>query len=274
VEPIPAKVEAPPVKGTPKNRPINVAILAFETWAAIPIIGPMDILNNSCSLWRENGGSGSHDAAFDIQLVSLKKRHIRFGDAVTLHPHASISTARKPDLVLVPSLGDDVLESLALQRGFVPWIKTCAAGGARLVSMCMGSFLLAESGVLDGRSATTHWFYADLFRRKYPKVNLCPERMIVDEGSVISAGAATSFLDLILYLMELYYGREAAILTAKVLLIEMGRCTQLPYTIFSTRKMHDDKPILRAQQFIETNLSHEIAIEFVGGTRRNERPQF
>src|SRR5215470_7130647 len=85
--------------------------------------------------------------------------------------------------------------------------------------------------------------------------------MIVDEGSVISAGAATSFLDLILYLMELYYGREAAILTAKVLLIEMGRCTQLPYTIFSTRKMHDDKPILRAQQFIETNLSHEIGIE-------------
>jgi transcriptional regulator GlxA family with amidase domain len=253
-------VEAPFVKGTPQNRPINVAILAFETWAAIPIIGPMDILNNSCSLWRENGGSGSHDAAFDIQLVSLRKRHIRFGNAVTLHPHASISTAKKPDLVLVPSLGDDVLESLTLQRGFIPWIKTCAAGGARLVSMCTGSFL-AESGVLDGRSATTHWYYADLFRRNYPKVNLCPERMIVDEGSVISAGAATSFLDLILYLMELYYGREAAILTAKVLLIEMGRCTQLPYRIFSTRKMRDDKPILRAQQFIESNLLTRLQLK-------------
>jgi transcriptional regulator GlxA family with amidase domain len=261
------------MKSTPKNRPINVAILAFETWAAIPIIGPMDILNNSCALWREKRGKGSHDATFDIQLVSLKKGDIRFGDAVTVHPHASISTAKNPDMVLVPSLGDDVLESLALQRGFIPWIKTCSAAGARLVSMCTGSFLLAESGVLDGRSATTHWFYADLFRRSFPKVNLCPERMIVDEGSVITAGAATSFLDLILYLMELYCGREAAILTAKVLLIEMGRHTQLPYTIFSGRKMHDDKPILRAQQFMETNLSREIAIEvlakLVGMSVRN-----
>jgi transcriptional regulator GlxA family with amidase domain len=127
--------------------------------------------------------------------------------------------------------------------------------------MCTGSFLLAESGLLDGRSATTHWFFADLFRRTYPNVDLHPERMIVDEGNVITAGAATAFLDLALYLIELYYGREAAIFTAKIHLIEMGRHTQLPYTIFSGHKMHDDRQILRVQQFMETNLPREITVD-------------
>jgi transcriptional regulator GlxA family with amidase domain len=249
------------MKGTLKKRPINVAILAFETFAAIPITGPMDILNKSCALWREARGDGLHDATFDIQLVSLKKRPIRFGDAVTLHPHASISTAKNPDLVLVPPVGDDVLESLTPLRGFLPWIKTCSAGGARLISMCTGSFLLAETGLLNGRNATTHWAYADLFRRTYPKVNLLPERLIVDEGNFITAGAATSFLDLALYLLELYCGREAAILTAKVLLIEMGRYTQLPYTIFSTQKMHSDQRVLRIQQFIETHMARLITVD-------------
>ena len=123
--------------------------------------------------------------------------------------------------------------------------------------------MLAESGLLDGRTATTHWFFADLFRRRYPKVHLYPNRLIIDEGNVITSGAATSFLDLVLYLIELYCGREAAILTAKVLLIEMGRNTQLPYTIFSTQKMHADQQILQAQEFIEGNLQRELTTELL-----------
>lgn len=129
--------------------------------------------------------------------------------------------------------------------------------------MCTGAFLLAETGLLDARTATTHWFFADLFRRSYPKVKLYPDRLIVDEGNVITSGAATSFLDLILYLVELYCGREAAILTAKVLLIDMGRYTQLPYTIFSTQKIHQDRQVLRLQQFMEANLQRELTIELL-----------
>jgi transcriptional regulator GlxA family with amidase domain len=127
--------------------------------------------------------------------------------------------------------------------------------------MCTGSFLLGETGLLNGRSATTHWAFADLFRRTYPQVNLLPDRLIVDEGNIITAGASTAFLDVALYLLELYCGREAAILTAKVLLIEMGRYSQLPYTIFSKQKMHKDQQILRAQQFVENHLARQITVE-------------
>ena len=251
------------MKGTPKKRTTNVAILAFETFATLPITGPMEMLNESCALQHDVLGTDQNRATFDVELVSLTKKPLRFDGVVTLHPHATICTARKPDLILIPSSGTKVLEALASLRGFVPWIQECSAQGSRVVSMCTGTFLLAETGLLDGRTATTHWFFADLFRRSYPKVNLYPDRMIIDEGNVITSGAATSFLDLVLYLIELYCGREAAILTAKVLLIEMGRYTQLPYTIFSTQKMHEDQQILRLQQFMEANLQRELAIELL-----------
>jgi transcriptional regulator GlxA family with amidase domain len=246
---------------TAKGVPTNVAILAFETFAAIPITGPMDVLNKSCALLSDARGEDPTNPAFKVELVALKKKPLRFGSSVTLHPHASIVTAGQPDLLLIPSVGDDVLGSLTSLRAFVPWIKECSAHGARVVSMCTGSFLLAETGLLNGRSATTHWAFADLFRRTYPEVKLFPERLIVDEGKIITAGASTAFLDVTLYLLELYCGRDAAILTAKVLLIEMGRYTQLPYTIFSTQKMHQDHRILRIQQFMENHVARQITVD-------------
>jgi len=219
----------------------------------------MDILNKSCALIRGIFDEGRTN--FEIELVGLSKSPLRFGDCVTVHPHASIATAKRPALVLSPSVGDNVLKSLESLRAFVPWIKACAGRGARIVSMCTGAFLLAETGLLDGRAATTHWFFADLFRKTYPKVDLHPEQLIVDEGNVITGGAATSFLDLVLYLVELYCGHEAAVLTAKTLLIEMGRHTQLPYTVFSTHAMHDDRQIRRVQHFIDAQVNRQLSIE-------------
>ena len=248
------------MKPAKETRVVKVAILAFETFAAIPITGPMDILNKSCALMR-GLGDGIATTNFTIELVSLGKTPLRFGDSVVVRPHATIATAKKPDLILIPSVGDEVLESLKVLRPFVPWIKSCAAKGARVVSTCTGAFLLAETGLLDGRIATTHWFFADLFRKTYPKVKLHPEHLIVDEDNVITSGAATSFLDLVLYLIELYCGHEAAVTTAKVLLIEMGRHTQLPYTIFWKHKMHADREILAVQQLMEDQMHKELSVE-------------
>jgi transcriptional regulator GlxA family with amidase domain len=221
----------------------------------------MDVLNKSCALLADARGEDPANPAFNVELVALTKKPLHFGGAVTLSPHTSVATAGRPDLLLIPSVGDDVLRSLAPLRAFVPWIKECSSHGARVVSMCTGSFLLGETGLLNGRSATTHWAFADLFRRTYPQVHLFPERLIVDEGNFITAGASTAFLDVALYLLELYCGREAAILTAKVLLIEMGRHTQLPYTIFSTQKTHNDQRILRIQQFMESHMARQIIVE-------------
>jgi len=244
-----------------RRRSIQVAILAFETFATLSITGPMDILNKASAVWNGIYGKAVPYASFNIELVSLTKRPIKFGDTITIRPHASVQTATKPDLILIPSAGENVLEKLALLMPFIPWIKQCSTQGTRIVSLCTGAFLLAETGLLDGRAATTHWFLADQFRETYPKVRVHPERLIVDEGIVITSGAATSFLDLMLYLIELYNGHEAAVLVAKAFLIETGRRTQLPYSVPSWQKLHNDREILRVQQLIESNFGRELTTE-------------
>jgi transcriptional regulator GlxA family with amidase domain len=157
-------------------------------------------------------------------------------------------------------MGTNILESVKANRAFVPWIKSCSARGTRVVSFCTGAFLLAETGLLDGRVATTHWQCANLFRKTYPRVDLQADRLIVDQGKVITSGAATAFQDTMLYVIELYSGREAAVLTAKIMLLELGRQTQLPFTIFSTQKTHDDRQILRIQERLETQLHQPLDI--------------
>jgi transcriptional regulator GlxA family with amidase domain len=241
----------------PTQRIIRTAILALKGFASIPVISPMFLLDASCGIWRSVNGGSPRGTTFKVDLVSLTKTPLRFADGVTIHPTASIGSAVRPDLIFIPAIGDNFLvedfaRTIEPHRSFIPWIQACAADGARVVSACTGAFLLAETGLLDGRHATTHWLWADEFHKRYPKVTLDPERLIVDEGNIITSGAATSFNDLVLYLIELYCGYEAAVLSSKLLAIDMRRRTQLPYTMFSSLKTHNDRHILQIQHVIES----------------------
>jgi len=249
------------MKHAERQQTVKVAILLVDTFAPFPILGPMDILNMSCDFCSSTSDGEVPGATFETELVSTGNKPLRFGRRVTLRPDASIATARRPDLVFIPALGAVTESLLKANRGFIPWIKACSLRGARVVSFCTGSFLLAETGLLDGRAATTHWRYADLFRKMYPEVDLQPERLIVDEGNVITAGAATSFQDLILYLIEMYCGREAAIVTAKNLALDIGRQSQLAFTIFSIQKAHDDRQILRVQSLMESHCHQRLTMK-------------
>lgn len=247
------------MKTLPAPRTVKVAVLTFKTLAPIAITGPMDLLTKSSELLKS--ANWEDVTTFEVKLVSLTLRPVRFGRTVTLHPHATITKAERPDLILIPATDVNILESVKANRAFIPWIKSCWARGTRVVSFCTGAFLLAETGLLDGRVATTNWQNADLFRKNYPNVDLQADRLIVDQGKVITCGAAMAFQDMILYLIELYSGREAAVLTAKTMLLELGRETQLPFTIFSTQKTHNDRQILRIQERIETQLNQPLDVE-------------
>ena len=121
--------------------------------------------------------------------------------------------------------------------------------------------MLAEAGLLDGKTATTHWAAQDLFRRRYPRVRILPEQIVVDHGRICTSGGATSFLTLTAYLVEKYRGPEAARAMAKIFLIDINKGPQTAYAIFSTQKNHEDRPILEAQEMIERHGSrvHSVA---------------
>ncbi|HVU84612.1 MAG TPA: helix-turn-helix domain-containing protein, partial [Puia sp.] len=128
-------------------------------------------------------------------------------------------------------------------------------------SICTGAFLLASSGLLNGRTCSTHWAFADTFRTMFPRVNLQPDRLITDESGIYTNGGAYSFLNLVIYLVEKYFDRETAIFCSKVFQIEMDRQSQSAFIIFTGQKSHGDEVIRRAQTYIEDNLQEKISFE-------------
>ena len=219
----------------------------------------MDALRKADGAWRLTGGAYA-PRLFDVGLVGLNRRSVVCRDGVRLHPIAVARDMPVPDLVVVPGLDDDLFPSFALNRGWAHWIARWHASGARIASSCTGAFLVADAGVLRGRPATTHWLFADEFRRRYPNIELRIDRIIIDNGDVITSGGATSFLNLALYLVERFGGHERANLAAKVLLVDAQRTSQLPYVAALPGRFHNDLVVHEIQEHIEGHLADALLI--------------
>jgi transcriptional regulator GlxA family with amidase domain len=217
-------------------------------------------------------------ALFNVQLVGLNKKTILTGGLFIANADATISDIKKTDLIIIPALDGDIKVSLEKNKDFIPWIINQYSNGAEIASLCLGAFLLASTGLLKGRKCATHWMAENDFRAMFPDVNLITEKIITDEHGIYSSGGAFSYLNLILYLVEKYAGREIAILIAKVFAIEFSRENQLSFTIFQGQKEHTDEPIKKAQEFIEKNYHDKITVEqltaMLALSRRNFERRF
>jgi transcriptional regulator GlxA family with amidase domain len=215
---------------------------------------------------------------FNIQLVGLHNESQGMQGLVAIRPHVLISEISQTDLIIIPAIHGDLRSVLELNADFIPWIKERYQSGAEVASLCIGSFLLAQTGLLNGRKCATHWIAADDFRKMFPQVDLVPDKIITDEQGLYSSGGAYSGLNLILYLVEKYAGRDMAILCSKVFQIEIDRNSQSPFMIFHTQKDHEDEEIKKTQTFIENNYSDKISVDdlatMVGLSRRNLERRF
>ncbi|MEO6850644.1 MAG: helix-turn-helix domain-containing protein, partial [Mucilaginibacter sp.] len=187
---------------------------------------------------------------------------------------AHISEIHKTKLIIIPSARPP--ESTANNHVMVDWIAQRYKAGADVASMCSGAFILAATGILDGKSCSTHWSLADEFRTMYPKVNLRPDQLITEENGVYTNGGAYSFLNLVIYLVEKYYSRQTAIYCSKCFQIELDRNSQSVFSIFTGQKQHGDEMVQQAQEFIENNIEGKIFVEdlsskFAVGRRNFDR---
>src|SRR5262249_24004672 len=218
----------------------------------------MDLLTKADRSWQLHVGD-AWAPLFHISLVGLDSKPVSCRDGVLLQPHCRAQDIATPNLVFVPAFDDqDLLDSLTDHQDWVPWLKTWHTKGARVASSCVGAFLLAEAGLLDGRPATTHWIYADILRSRYPSVDVVSDRLIVDAGDVITCGGATTFLSLVIYLVERFGGHDRAALARKLLLIDGGRTSQLPYVAFTPVREHGDDLVWQVQDYIDNHLDGEI----------------
>jgi transcriptional regulator GlxA family with amidase domain len=158
-------------------------------------------------------------------------------------------------------LNHDYKKALSTNKSAIEWIATQYRGGAEVAAICTGAFLLASSGLLDGKNCSTHWSAADNFRTMYPTINLRPDQLITDEHGIYTNGGAFSFLNLIIYLVEKYCDRQTAILCSKIFQIEIDRNSQSEFMIFSGQKKHDDELVQKAQTYIEKNVHEKISVE-------------
>jgi transcriptional regulator GlxA family with amidase domain len=198
---------------------------------------------------------------FKVQLVGLSKGTKLSGGLFTVNTELLLEEVHKTDLIIIPALDGEIKNALEKNRDFIPWIIKHYKKGAEVASLCMGAFLLASTGLLKGRKCATHWMATNDFRKMFPDVNLVTEKIITDELGIYSSGGAFSYLNLILYLIEKYAGREIAVLSAKVFAIEIQRENQLSFTIFQGQKEHADEPVKKAQLFIEDNFPDRITVD-------------
>lgn len=221
------------------------------------IVGPYKIFNRANDFYKKSG----KDAVFKIVLAGLTKK-INFYDGLfTVNPHKNISAIRKTDLIIIPSLNHNYSLAMQNNKELVHWIQKQYKGGAEIASICTGAFLLATTGILNGKSCSTHWSAARDFKELFPEVNLKVDELITDENGVYTNGGAYSFLNLIIYLIEKYYNHETAIFCAKVFQIEMKRNMQSEFAIFTGQKHHDDEMISQAQALLERKIEDKLLVE-------------
>ncbi len=247
----------------------QVTILGLYNTMATTIFGPMDILNQAGRLWNRVSKS-PQTPFFEVTIASPDGQPIRSVNNIQIQPHCSIQQIKNTDLIIIASATyiDTIIEK---NPELVPWLRTQYDQGAHIASICTGVFLLAETGLLDGRSATLHWGFTDLFRKKYPNVVLKHDQMYIDHGRLYCSAGVSAGMDLSLYLVEKFCGRKAAVASAKTMVLDMGRKQQKPYDCFFTPKDHGDALIIKAQEWIEQNQAETIDYDWLAQKFRINR---
>jgi transcriptional regulator GlxA family with amidase domain len=234
----------------------NIAILVPETAVVEAVADPRYAFTAVNEFLKSSG----EQPMFHVQLVGLTSE-VRVTEGLfSIHTDAVLSTARKPDLIIIPALSGDLERALQLNKDFLPWIVQYYKQGTEVASLCLGAFLLAETGLLNGKTCSTHWLFANEFRSRYPEVELLDNKIVTEQTGLYTSGGATSYWNLLLYLIEKYTTRSLAVLTAKFFVLDIDRTSQSPFHIFKGQKVHNDPEIVKVQDYIESNYQDKITV--------------
>lgn len=200
--------------------------------------------------------------AFEIKLVGASGE-VKMGNGqFSVFPDLTYSQVDfTADLVLIPAVFGDMNAAISANSGLVDWVKSQHQKGAEVASLCVGAFILAQTGMVDGKKCSTHWGFIEQFKAMFPAILVQDGQIVTEESGIYSSGGAHSYWNLLLHLVEKFSGREMAILTAKYFAIDIGRTSQLPFSIFQSQKNHRDDAVRKAQDLIEEKLEEKLTVE-------------
>lgn len=251
----------------------KITILAPHRFMLSSLAIPLDAFKGAGVYWNILNDKAPAPM-FDVKIVSIDGNPVQTYDGHELKPDASIHDVNDSETILIPP--SDASEVLRPEE--VSWLMAAHARGAHIASICLGAFLLAKIGLLDHKKATTHWGYANRFRKEFPKVRLKQDEIIIDEGNLFCAGGANAGGDLSLYLIAKYAGREVAHQTARVMLMDADRVFQSTYSKFRFDKTHGDLQMVDIQSWLEDHFDEEVTVDQlasrVGMSRRTFERRF
>lgn len=235
----------------------NVSILVPET-AVIEAIADPNYMFKAVNQFLLASG---RPILFNVKTVGLTNDVKLDNSLFTVHTDKLIDEVKQTDLVIIPALSGDLSKAIEMNAAFIPWIINQRNNGAEIASLCIGSFLLASTGLLDGKKCSSHWNSANEFRTMFPNVELVDGAIITEEQGIYSSGGANSYWSLLLYLVEKYTDRDTAILASKYFAVDIDRDSQAAFMMFQGQKDHNDVEILKAQNFIENNIQEKITVD-------------
>lgn len=198
---------------------------------------------------------------FEVEYVGLKEYIPANNGEYTIKTNRHLADLEQTDLLIIPPTFGDLSKGIEANAEAIPYFKKLYEKGSSLASLCVGAFLLAETGLLAGKKCSTHWAHINEFKERYPNVEVEDGAIITEHENIYSSGGASSLWNLILYLVEKYSDRETAVMISKYFALDIGRDSQSQFAIFKGQRNHNDADIQKVQDYIERNYTEKISID-------------
>lgn len=246
------------------KKPLIVLLAAPETSASV-LYGLYDVLMSAGAVYPDMVTGAPGDELLEVRIVSADGKSFHCIGNIPVEPQSAIGEINNADAVVICDMYTSIYDvpSSRYPRE-VDWLKRMHRQGALLTSVCSGSLLLAESGLLDGHQATAHWAYRDMFQRHYPKITFRNESVLclaAEADRLVTAGGVSAWHDLTVYLIARYCGYQTAIETAKVFLISGHSEGQSPYSVMTRPMISSDRAISDCQVWIADHYASAKPVE-------------
>ena len=258
----------------------GISFVLYEHCLSSTITALIDAFSICNSLCEDSGRSNGQASSslFDMKIAAVAKKPVLTNGGVWIQPDATFGEIKKSDLIIIPPRLFARQPNDVELAHILPWLKKNYQQGVRIGTLCTGSFVLAMTGLLDNKIATTNWLYVNKFRRQFPKVILKPERILTEDDGLICSGAITAMYNLALYAIEIFGSAELSRKCARILLVDHNRKSQQPYMAANFHRNHGDRQILAGQRWFEKNFARQFSIDdvanFVGLSPRHFKRRF
>jgi transcriptional regulator GlxA family with amidase domain len=232
----------------------EIAIIIHEDVTLSTVTGAMDMLIHTNNLYQHTG----KPLPFKIVLACAQPQDNLITISSPYVSYCTFAELKKPDLIIVPAFYGNRDEAFIKHRTIIDWIKDRYKNGSEVASLCSGIYFLAAAGVIMGKACTCHWSDTEDMKRRYPEMTFLSDMVITDQDGVYTSGGAFSSLNLVLYLIDKFCGREVGVWASKMFSLDMDRITQSHFAVFKGQRLHNDEEILKAQTYIEQN--HHLPI--------------